>query len=249
MPSGAVSASCRSRRPSSGSPSSHPTWATPSRPTACGVVDHPLMVLAGDAPYPGRPTGVEVGIVDADDDLAALSAVAEVGFAAPGTATGTLGAADAVAAAASAEPGHDRVPAGPHAGRPHRRRGGPRRGRPRCRGLAPAARRCERDRRGRDPTGLPSARARGRRDRRVGRRRPRARRRDRVPVGRRRRRGPGVREGRIPAGRHRLRGFRRRRADAPPQSDGAVLGPIGSGTLGRGRPTSGGPGSRRGPST
>ncbi|MGZ8597403.1 MAG: GNAT family N-acetyltransferase [Actinomycetota bacterium] len=68
------------------------------------VVGHPLMMLAGDSAAPRAPDGVEVGIVDADDDLAALSAVAEVGFAAPGTATGTLGAADAVAAAATQNP-------------------------------------------------------------------------------------------------------------------------------------------------
>lgn len=64
------------------------------------VVDHPLMVLADDAPTPVASEGVEVGIVDPDDDLAALSAVAEVAFATPGTGTGTPGAADAAAAAA-----------------------------------------------------------------------------------------------------------------------------------------------------
>ena len=43
-------------------------------------------------------------IVDADDDLAALSAVAEVGFATPGTAAGEPGAAEATAAAARQSP-------------------------------------------------------------------------------------------------------------------------------------------------
>ena len=68
------------------------------------VVDHPLMVLNDDVPTQQAPDGVEVGIVDADDDLAALSAVAEVAFAAPGTATGMLGPADAAAAAATQNP-------------------------------------------------------------------------------------------------------------------------------------------------
>jgi ribosomal protein S18 acetylase RimI-like enzyme len=65
------------------------------------VVDHPLMVLSTDALADRPPVeGVDVEIVDPDDDLAALSAVAEVGFASPGTAVGTANAADAASAAA-----------------------------------------------------------------------------------------------------------------------------------------------------
>jgi ribosomal protein S18 acetylase RimI-like enzyme len=63
------------------------------------VIEHPLMVLTHDVAVGAAPEGVQVAIVDADDDLAALSAVAEVGFATPGTATGTPGAAEAAAAA------------------------------------------------------------------------------------------------------------------------------------------------------
>ena len=110
MPCEAVSARCRSPRPSSGSASSHPTSGLPSRPSM-RVVDHPLMVLDDHARTQQVPDGVEVGIVDADDDLAALSAVAEVAFAAPGTATGT-GPCRCGRRGRRAEPGHDRVPAG-----------------------------------------------------------------------------------------------------------------------------------------
>jgi ribosomal protein S18 acetylase RimI-like enzyme len=67
------------------------------------VAEHPLMVLAdrvGSVPV----DGVDVAIVDADDDLAAIGAVAEVGFATPGTAVGAPGAAEAAAAARAQGP-------------------------------------------------------------------------------------------------------------------------------------------------
>ena len=72
--------------------------------TGMQVVDHPLMVLSRDVEIGPAPEGVDVAIVDADDDLAALSAVAEVGFAAPGTASGEPGAAEAAAAAGRQSP-------------------------------------------------------------------------------------------------------------------------------------------------
>ena len=72
--------------------------------TGMQVVDHPLMVLTGDGAIQPASEGVDVAIVDADDDLAALSAVAEVGFATPGTAHGEPGTAEAAAAAARQSP-------------------------------------------------------------------------------------------------------------------------------------------------
>lgn len=62
------------------------------------VAEHPLMALTD--PSRSEPVdGAEVAIVDADDDLAAIGAVAEIGFATPGTAVGGPGAAEAAAAA------------------------------------------------------------------------------------------------------------------------------------------------------
>ena len=75
-----------------------------ARATGMHVVDHPLMVLSHDVHVGPAPEGVDVAIVDADDDLAALNAVAEVGFATPGTALGEAGAAEATAAAARQSP-------------------------------------------------------------------------------------------------------------------------------------------------
>lgn len=64
------------------------------------VTDHPLMALNGSAADAlPAPDGVEVAIVDADDDLAMLGGVAEVAFAEPSTAVGSTNAADAAAAA------------------------------------------------------------------------------------------------------------------------------------------------------
>jgi ribosomal protein S18 acetylase RimI-like enzyme len=68
------------------------------------VVDHPLMVLSEQAPPLPLPEGVEVAIVDPDEDLAALNAVAEVAFAMPGTATGSAGDFEAAAAARAQNP-------------------------------------------------------------------------------------------------------------------------------------------------
>jgi len=69
------------------------------------VVRHPLMVLADEAAAaPIVPAGVEIAIADPGDDLAAISAVAEIGFSAPGTAGGTLGAVEAAAAAKRQNP-------------------------------------------------------------------------------------------------------------------------------------------------
>jgi len=53
------------------------------------IVRHPLMVRPGDLGSVRVPDGVEVAIVDADDDLASINAVADVAFAHPGTASGS----------------------------------------------------------------------------------------------------------------------------------------------------------------
>jgi ribosomal protein S18 acetylase RimI-like enzyme len=81
-----------------------PEVGSAARETGMRVVDHPLMVLSRDVELRSAAEGVDVAIVDADDDLAALSAVAEVGFAMPGTASGDPGAAEATAAAARQSP-------------------------------------------------------------------------------------------------------------------------------------------------
>jgi predicted GNAT family acetyltransferase len=63
------------------------------------VVRHPLMALYPEAFEPASPPeAVAVSVVDPDDDLAALNAVAEVGFASRGTAIGAEGAAEALEA-------------------------------------------------------------------------------------------------------------------------------------------------------
>jgi ribosomal protein S18 acetylase RimI-like enzyme len=68
--------------------------------TGLAVTDRPLMTVAGDPPdLPPPPDGVEIGLVDADDDLAMLAGVADVAFGEPGTAVGTANAAAAAAAA------------------------------------------------------------------------------------------------------------------------------------------------------
>lgn len=69
------------------------------------VVHHPLMVLSpDDFTPPTSPDGVNLQIVGADDDLAAFSAVAEVGFSTPGTGKGEAGAVEAAAAATRQNP-------------------------------------------------------------------------------------------------------------------------------------------------
>ena len=65
------------------------------------VVRHPLMTLTVGSPRaPVVPLGADVSIADADDDLAQLSAVADVAFSAPGTSPGVAGATEAAEAAA-----------------------------------------------------------------------------------------------------------------------------------------------------
>lgn len=69
------------------------------------VVHHPLMVLSPDDFTPLTPSdGVDVQIVGADDDLAAFSAVAEVGFATRGTGKGEAGASEAAVVATRQNP-------------------------------------------------------------------------------------------------------------------------------------------------
>lgn len=63
------------------------------------VVRHPLMALSVEEFLPAEPPdGAVVHIVDADDDMAAFGAVAEVGFASRGTAVGAGGAAEVLEA-------------------------------------------------------------------------------------------------------------------------------------------------------
>jgi predicted N-acetyltransferase YhbS len=65
------------------------------------VTDHPLMVLEGE-PSPARPPAadVELRLVSPADDVALISAVADVGFAHPGTTVGSAGERELRAAAA-----------------------------------------------------------------------------------------------------------------------------------------------------
>ncbi len=68
--------------------------------TGLEVTDRPLMTLTADPPdVPPPRDGVEVVLVDADEDLAMLAGVAQVAFGEPGTAVGTANAAAAAAAA------------------------------------------------------------------------------------------------------------------------------------------------------
>ncbi len=70
--------------------------------TAAGLTvhEHPLMLLDGLPPVVDPPSGAVVRLVTEEDDLAAISAVAGVGFAAPGTATGPASLAERDQAAA-----------------------------------------------------------------------------------------------------------------------------------------------------
>jgi ribosomal protein S18 acetylase RimI-like enzyme len=67
-----------------------PEVLEPARSAGLAVVEHPLMVLR-DPLAAAPPEGAVVRIVTADDDLAAVAAVAEVGFSHPGTARGEAG--------------------------------------------------------------------------------------------------------------------------------------------------------------
>jgi len=55
------------------------------------VAELPLMVAAGDVRRVPPPSGVELGLVTPEDDLALVTAVARVAFSAPGTALGDAG--------------------------------------------------------------------------------------------------------------------------------------------------------------
>jgi GNAT superfamily N-acetyltransferase len=66
------------------------------------VTDHPLMVLDGEPLRPHPPAAdVELRLASPADDVALISAVADVGFAHPGTAAGGAGMRELQAAAAS----------------------------------------------------------------------------------------------------------------------------------------------------
>jgi ribosomal protein S18 acetylase RimI-like enzyme len=74
--------------------------------TGLAVTDHPLLVLKPAVLRPApRPAGVQLRLVGPDDDLATITAVAHVGFAHPGTATGPVGAEALTRAAAQRNPG------------------------------------------------------------------------------------------------------------------------------------------------
>jgi ribosomal protein S18 acetylase RimI-like enzyme len=68
-----------------------PDALEPARAAGLAVAEHPVMVLRQPlAATP--PEGADVRLATADDDLASIGAVAEVGFAHPGTARGEAGA-------------------------------------------------------------------------------------------------------------------------------------------------------------
>ena len=68
------------------------------------VAEHPLMTLQAAVPPRLSAPGVEVRLVGHRDDLTLLSAIPRVAFAAPGTATGPQGSAEARAVAAGLDP-------------------------------------------------------------------------------------------------------------------------------------------------
>jgi hypothetical protein len=82
-----------------------PSLGPAASATGLAVTDHPLLVLepAGLRSVP-HPAGVELRLVGPDDDLAAITAVAHVGFAHPGTATGSVGVEAVTRAAAQRNP-------------------------------------------------------------------------------------------------------------------------------------------------
>jgi ribosomal protein S18 acetylase RimI-like enzyme len=82
-----------------------PSLAPAASATGLAVTDHPLLALKPAAlrPVP-RSAGVELRLVGPDDDLATITAVAQVGFAHPGTATGPVGAEALTQAAARRDP-------------------------------------------------------------------------------------------------------------------------------------------------
>jgi GNAT superfamily N-acetyltransferase len=83
-----------------------PSLGPAASATGLAVTDHPLLVLEPAAlrPVP-RSAGVQLRLVGPDDDLATIAAVAHVGFAHPGTATGPVGAEALNRAAARRNPG------------------------------------------------------------------------------------------------------------------------------------------------
>jgi len=75
---------------------------------AAGLATHtmPLMHLpAGARKHVAPPDGVEIRLADAGDDLAAITAVAMVGFGNPGTGAGAVGVEALAGAAAAIDPG------------------------------------------------------------------------------------------------------------------------------------------------
>jgi ribosomal protein S18 acetylase RimI-like enzyme len=82
-----------------------PSLAPAAKATGLAVTDHPLLVLEPvGLPSVPRRAGVQLRLVGPDDDLAAITAVAHVGFAYPGTAIGPVGAEALRQAAARRDP-------------------------------------------------------------------------------------------------------------------------------------------------
>jgi GNAT superfamily N-acetyltransferase len=83
-----------------------PSLLEAARAAGCNVLEAPLMVLhRASRPASTEPAGISLRILDAEDaGLAAVRAVATVGFAAPGTGAGPQGRPERDAAAATIDP-------------------------------------------------------------------------------------------------------------------------------------------------
>jgi ribosomal protein S18 acetylase RimI-like enzyme len=68
-----------------------PEMAPACRDAGMTVLDHPLMVMRGSPRVPRPPDGVEVRLLQPDDDAARVDAIAPVAFGNPGTAVGDVG--------------------------------------------------------------------------------------------------------------------------------------------------------------
>jgi ribosomal protein S18 acetylase RimI-like enzyme len=83
-----------------------PTVAEAARAAGLKLVEHPLMHLRGDEFLPtSPPDGAELRFVGPDDELATITAVAMVGFDAPGTEIAPIGVEALAERAASVDAG------------------------------------------------------------------------------------------------------------------------------------------------
>jgi ribosomal protein S18 acetylase RimI-like enzyme len=70
----------------------NPEMVSAAREVGLNTLEHPLMVLReSDLTEIARPAGIEIELVEPTDDLATIMAVAELGFASPGTDVGQVG--------------------------------------------------------------------------------------------------------------------------------------------------------------